>query len=90
MDRGVHRVDVAAVGALFREQSVVFAKSTMITTVATTAVWLIATLLTQPESDERLVKFYRRVQPTIHGWKRIAATRAGYRAGSRLLAANAF
>ncbi len=53
--------------------SVVFAKSTMITTVATTAVWLVATLLTQPESDERLVKFYRRVQPTIHGWKRIAA-----------------
>jgi len=52
--------------------SVVFAKSTMITTVATTAVWLIATLLTRPESDERLVKFYRRVQPTIHGWKRIA------------------
>jgi SSS family solute:Na+ symporter len=53
--------------------SVVFAKSTMITTAATTAVWLIATLFTQPESDERLVKFYRRVQPTIHGWKHIAA-----------------
>jgi hypothetical protein len=53
--------------------SVVFAKSTMITTMATTAVWLVATLLTQPESDERLLKFYRRVQPTIHGWKRIAA-----------------
>ena len=27
----------------------------------------------KPESDERLVKFYRRVQPTVHGWKRIAA-----------------
>src|SRR5216684_5951912 len=53
--------------------SVVFAKTALITTVATTAVWLVATLLTQPESDERLVKFYRRVQPTIHGWKRIAA-----------------
>jgi len=53
--------------------SVVFAKSTMITTVVTTVVWLITTLLTQPESDERLVKFYRRVQPTVHGWKRIAA-----------------
>jgi hypothetical protein len=53
--------------------SVAFAKSTMITTVVTSAVWLITTLLTQPESDERLVKFYRRVQPTIHGWKRIAA-----------------
>ncbi len=53
--------------------SVVFAKSTMITTLATTAVWLVATLITQPESDTLLVKFYRRVQPTVHGWKRIAA-----------------
>jgi len=35
--------------------SVVFAKSTMITTVITTAVWLTTTLLTQPESDDRLV-----------------------------------
>ena len=53
--------------------TVVFAKSTMITTLATTAVWLTTTLLTGPENDERLVKFYRRVQPTIHGWKRVAA-----------------
>jgi hypothetical protein len=53
--------------------SVVFAKSTMITTLATTGVWLLATLITKPENDERLVKFYRRVQPTIHGWKRVAA-----------------
>jgi hypothetical protein len=53
--------------------SVVFAKTTMITTGATTAVWLFATLLTAPETDERLLKFYRRVRPTIHGWKRIAA-----------------
>jgi SSS family solute:Na+ symporter len=52
--------------------SVVFAKSTMITVVVTSVVWLTTTLLTQPESDERLAKFYRRVQPTIHGWKRIA------------------
>jgi len=36
-------------------------------------VWLATTLLTKPESDERLLKFYRRVHPTIHGWKHIAA-----------------
>src|SRR5260370_24908609 len=61
-------------GGRFAEtSSVVFGRRTMITSVVSTAVWLIATLLTQPESDERLVKFYRRVQPTIHGWKRIAA-----------------
>jgi solute:Na+ symporter, SSS family len=53
--------------------SVVFAKSTMITVMVTSVVWLTTTLLTQAESDERLAKFYRRVQPTIHGWKRIAA-----------------
>jgi len=52
--------------------SVVFAKTTMITVVVTTVVWLTTTLLTQPESDELLTRFYRRVQPTIHGWKRIA------------------
>jgi Na+/proline symporter len=53
--------------------SVVFAKTAMITTAATTLVWLVTTLLTRPETDERLLQFYRRVQPTIHGWKRIAA-----------------
>jgi Na+/proline symporter len=53
--------------------SVVFAKTTMITTAATTLVWLVTTLLTRPETDERLLRFYRRVQPTILGWRRIAA-----------------
>src|SRR3984893_2163671 len=52
--------------------AVVFAKTALITTAVTTVVWLATTLLTQPESDERLLKFYRRVHPTIHGWKRIA------------------
>ena len=53
--------------------SVVFAKTALITTAATTIVWLATTLLTRPESDERLLKFYRRVQPTVHGWRRVAA-----------------
>lgn len=53
--------------------SVVFAKTTMITTGVTTIVWLVTTLLTSPESDELLVKFYKRVRPTVYGWKRIAA-----------------
>ena len=52
--------------------SVVFAKTALITAGVTTMVWLVTTLLTRPESDERLLKFYRRVRPTIHGWKRIA------------------
>jgi SSS family solute:Na+ symporter len=53
--------------------SVVFAKTAMITTAATTVVWVITTLLTAPETEERLLKFYRRVQPTVYGWKHIAA-----------------
>jgi Na+/proline symporter len=53
--------------------SVVFAKTALITTVTTTIVWLIITLITQPETEERLLQFYRRVRPTVHGWKHIAA-----------------
>jgi solute:Na+ symporter, SSS family len=53
--------------------SVIFAKTALITTVATTIVWLIITLRTQPEPEERLLQFYRRVRPTVHGWKHIAA-----------------
>jgi Na+/proline symporter len=53
--------------------SVVFAKTALITTVTTTIVWMIITLFTQPEPEERLLQFYRRVRPTIQGWKRIAS-----------------
>jgi len=53
--------------------SVVFAKTALITTVTTTIVWLITTLITQPETEERLLQFYKRVRPTVHGWKHIAA-----------------
>jgi solute:Na+ symporter, SSS family len=52
--------------------SVVFAKTAMITAGATTIVWLVVTLLTRPETEAKLLSFYRRVHPTIHGWKRIA------------------
>jgi solute:Na+ symporter, SSS family len=53
--------------------SVVFAKTAMITTGVTTVVWLAVTLLTSAEPDATLVAFYRRVHPTVHGWRRIAA-----------------
>ena len=69
--------------------SVVFAKTAMITTAATTLVWLVTPLLTQPEADERLLQFYRRVQPTVHGWKRIAALAPDIKP-VRDLGANAF
>jgi solute:Na+ symporter, SSS family len=53
--------------------SVVFAKTTMITTAVTTIVWVLVTFLTPAETEERLLRFYRRVRPTVHGWKRVAA-----------------
>jgi SSS family solute:Na+ symporter len=54
-------------------ESVVFAKSALTTTLVTTAVWVIVTLLTQPESEQVLVSFYRKVRPDVLGWKPIAA-----------------
>jgi len=52
--------------------AVVYAKSAIITTAITTVAWLVATFATAPESDEKLLTFYRRVHPSVYGWKRIA------------------
>jgi Na+/proline symporter len=52
--------------------SLVFAKSALATTIVTTMVWLSVTLLTKPEPDQVLVRFYRNVRPDVRGWKRIA------------------
>jgi solute:Na+ symporter, SSS family len=51
----------------------VFAKSTLFTVAITTVVWLLATFLTEPEPQSKLLEFYRRVRPLPAGWKRIAA-----------------
>jgi hypothetical protein len=52
--------------------AVVFAKTAIITTAITTVAWLIATFVTSPESDQKLLSFYRRVHPSVYGWRRIA------------------
>jgi SSS family solute:Na+ symporter len=52
---------------------VIFAKTTLATTAVTTAVWVLVTFLTQPEPDEILLSFYRKVHPDSAGWQRIAA-----------------
>jgi len=52
--------------------AVVYAKSALITGGITTIVWLIVTSATKPESERTLLAFYRRVLPTVHGWKPIA------------------
>ena len=51
---------------------VIFAKTTLATTAVTTAVWVAVTLLTPPEPDELLLRFYRKVRPDALGWRRIA------------------
>jgi solute:Na+ symporter, SSS family len=52
--------------------SVVFAKTALITAGTTTIVWIATTFFTRPVSEEKLLRFYRRVRPTIHGWRHIA------------------
>jgi Na+/proline symporter len=53
--------------------TVVFAKTILTTTAASTLVWIAVTLLTKPESSEVLLAFYRKVRPQITGWRPIAA-----------------
>jgi Na+/proline symporter len=52
--------------------ALVYAKKTLITGGLTTIAWLVVTFLTRSESNATLVSFYRRVHPTVYGWKRIA------------------
>jgi solute:Na+ symporter, SSS family len=52
--------------------SLVYAKTALITGLVTTIAWVVATFVTHPESDETLIGFYKRVHPTVYGWRRIA------------------
>jgi SSS family solute:Na+ symporter len=54
-------------------EAAVFAKETLVTTVATTAVWVLVTLLTPPEKMDTLIAFYRRVRPDARGWQPVAS-----------------
>ena len=54
-------------------EGVVFAKTILLTVAVTSLVWLTVTFLTKPEPDGKLVEFYRRVRPSVSGWKPIAA-----------------
>jgi Na+/proline symporter len=51
---------------------VIFAKRSLTTAACTTLAWVLATFLTPAESGEKLVAFYRRVHPTVYGWKKVA------------------
>ena len=49
----------------------------LVTVAVTTVVWIIVTLMTQPENDATLERFYRRVRPGGPGWARVS-TRLGF------------
>jgi Na+/proline symporter len=66
-------VTIALNGVGFTGNSaLVYAKKALITGGITTVAWLIATFVTRPESEATLVAFYRRVYPSVYGWKHIA------------------
>src|ERR1700747_2690419 len=52
--------------------TLVYAKTALITGFVTTIAWVIATFATHPESDATLIGFYKRVHPTVYGGGRIA------------------
>jgi SSS family solute:Na+ symporter len=53
------------------DDPVQFAYIVLITVGITTVVWLAVTLLTAPESDATLLRFYRKVRPSPFGWKHV-------------------
>jgi len=69
--------------------SVVYAKSALITGGITTVAWLVVTFATPSEPEQTLLAFYRRVLPTVHGWRRIAKL-APELTEARDVASNAF
>lgn len=49
-----------------------YAIAMLITVVATTIVWITITMLTPPETDATLMKFYKQVRPGGSGWRTVA------------------
>ena len=60
------------IGGFDTDNPVDFAWIMIVTVSITTAVWLAVTFLTQPESMETLVAFYRRTHPSAAGWGPVA------------------
>jgi len=65
-----------------------FALNLILTTIITTAVWVIVTFATKPEPHETLIAFYRRARPAGAGWGKFA-DETGIRAPEGELARNA-
>jgi solute:Na+ symporter, SSS family len=65
-------VALQKVWGLDTNKPVDFAWIMIVTVAITTVVWLAATFLTAPESDDVLIAFYARTRPSAAGWRRIA------------------
>ena len=66
-------VYLQAIRGLNSDNAMDFAWIMLITVAATSVVWIAVTFLTAPESNATLVAFYRRVHPSLSGWRPIAA-----------------
>jgi Na+/proline symporter len=53
--------------------TVLSAKNALTTISVTTIAWLVVTLITRPESEAVLLRFYRKVRPDVSGWRPVAA-----------------
>jgi len=70
--QGLWKQLIGQPGLFTGSSPVVFAKTAITTTMITTLVWVVVTLLTSPEPEAVLVKFYRQVRPHVAGWTAIA------------------
>jgi solute:Na+ symporter, SSS family len=71
--RALHSIDPAlALAPLNQDDPHAFAWLMLTTTTLTTAIWLVVTLTTRPESEATLQAFYDRVRPAALGWRRFA------------------
>ena len=71
--RMLHGIDPAlAIAPLNQDDPHAFAWLMLITTAATTSLWLLATMLTRPESTATLQHFYDLVRPPAFGWQPFA------------------
>ncbi len=67
-----------------------FAQTILTTVAITTVVWIVATYVTSPEPDAKLVAFYRRVRPGGPGWRGVAGLAGEGAAGAPAPLAPAF
>jgi Na+/proline symporter len=71
--RVLHGIDPdLAIAPLNADDPHAFAWLMLLTTFATTGLWLLVTMLTKPEDEATLTKFYQLVRPAAFGWKKFA------------------